>query len=430
VLCVRISWRLAAVTAALALSACSAGPAKTGPSAPPRPSSAVPLPQATPASSALTVARGSPGCSTATGHGAQLPASDVTMSRVPGDPFGVAVTANGRWSFVSSPSGSVSVLAISGSGAPRLVRQIPVPQALGVAITPDGRYLLAASLTGAVVIDVARAETGAPHEVLGTLRSPQTRGRRLGGGGGAIEVAVSPDGRFAFASLEYSGEIAVFNLQQALASGFRTTGFVGDIPTGIAPVGMAVSPDGRWLYATSEVEAQRPAHRRGLLGAQGTLSVISLSKAETGPAHSAVATVTAGCSPVRVVTSADGSTVWVTARESDRLLAFSAARLLSDPARSLIASVEVGEAPVGLALVDGGQRIVVADSNRFGFGGAASSLAVVNVAAALAGKPALAGYLRAGGFPRQMALEPDGRTLLVTDFSSGQLEVVRVAGLP
>jgi hypothetical protein len=54
----------------------------------------------------------------------------------------------------------------------------------------------------------------------------------------------------------------------------------------------------------------------------------------------------------------------------------------------------------------------------------------VNVAAALAGKPALLGYLRAGGFPRQMALEPDGRTLLVTNFNSRQLESVSVAGLP
>jgi hypothetical protein len=55
---------------------------------------------------------------------------------------------------------------------------------------------------------------------------------------------------------------------------------------------------------------------------------------------------------------------------------------------------------------------------------------VVNVAAAVAGRPALAGYLPAGGFPRQMALEPDGRTLLVTNFASGQLELVRVASLP
>ena len=122
--------------------------------------------------------------------------------------------------------------------------------------------------------------------------------------------------------------------------------------------------------------------------------------------------------------------VWVTARESDRLLGFSAARLRTDPAHSLIASVEVGEAPVGLALVDHGSRIVVADSNRFGAAGAASSLAVVDVAAALAGRPALLGYFPAGGFPREMALEPADRTLLVTNYSSQQVEAVDVAGLP
>ena len=32
--------------------------------------------------------------------------------------------------------------------------------------------------------------------------------------------------------------------------------------------------------------------------------------------------------------------------------------------------------------------------------------------------------------PRQMALEPDGRVLLVTDFSSQQLETVSVTSLP
>ena len=143
-----------------------------------------------------------------------------------------------------------------------------------------------------------------------------------------------------------------------------------------------------------------------------------------------VATVDAGCSPVRVITSPDGRVVWVTARGSDRLLGFSAARLLTDPGHALIASVEVGEAPVGLALVDGGSRIVVADSNRFSARRAspASSLAVVR-RVALA-QPALLGYLPAGGFPREMALEPDGRTLLVTNFSSGQLEAVGVADLP
>jgi DNA-binding beta-propeller fold protein YncE len=133
---------------------------------------------------------------------------------------------------------------------------------------------------------------------------------------------------------------------------------------------------------------------------------------------------------VRVVTSASGGTVWVTARESDMLLGFAASRLGADPSHSLIARVRVGEAPVGLALVDDGQRVVVADSNRFQRRGATASLAVVNAAAALGGKPALAGYLPAGGFPRQMVLEPGGRTLLVTNFGSRQLETVNVANLP
>jgi len=289
------------------------------------------------------------------------------------------------------------------------------------------RYLLVAEGAGAVVLSVPATEQGAGNAVLGTVSSGRAG---QAAGGGAIEVAVSPDGRFAFASLETSGVIAVFDLQRALASHFRTSGLVGDIPMGLAPVGMAVSPDGDWLYATSE---QNPAQRSGpgsAVGGQGSLSVISLRKAETDPAHSVVSRVDAGCSPVRVITSASGGTVWVTARESDMLLGFSAARLRGDPSHSLVARVRVGEAPVGLALVDGGQRIVVADSNRFQRAGSTASLAVVNVAAALAGKPALAGYLPAGGFPRQMVLEPGGRTLLVTNFDSRQLETVNVANLP
>jgi 6-phosphogluconolactonase (cycloisomerase 2 family) len=79
-------------------------------------------------------------------------------------------------------------------------------------------------------------------------------------------------------------------------------------------------------------------------------------------------------------------------------------------------------------LVRGGTRIVVADSNRFGAAGATSSLAVVNVAPGR--EPALLGYLAAGLFPREMALEPGGKTLLVTNYDSGQLESVNITTLP
>ena len=243
---------------------------------------------------------------------------------------------------------------------------------------------------------------------------------------GAIEVAVTPDGRLAFASLEYSADIAVFDLHRALTRGFGPADYLGLIPAGLAPVGLAVSPDGRWLYSTSEV-ARNSTNPQA---SDGTLSVISVRRAAHDPARSVVATVLAGCQPVRVITSADGSVAWVTARGSNAVLGFSTALLRSRPSRALIARVAVGTAPVGLALVDGGRRIVVADSNRFQVAGATSSLAVVRVPAALAGRPALAGLLRAGRFPRDMALEPGGRVLLVACFASGQVEVVHVPGLP
>jgi DNA-binding beta-propeller fold protein YncE len=415
----------AVATAVIAIAACSAGsrPA-AGRSAAPASGRA-----GSPASAAPAVATvGRPGCSTAAAPGPALRTVRTSMESVPGTPFGVAVTADGRWSFVALPgNGAVGVYRIGGSALPSLARQVHAgEQPLGEALTRDGRYLLAADgAGGAAVISVGRAEQGGSGALLGTLNDPA--------GGGAIEVAVSPDGRFAFVSLEGSAAIAVFNLRQALTWGFGASDFVGTIPVGLAPVGLAVSPDGRWLYATSEIAPgarPSPGTRGSRPGTQGTLTVISLRRAETDPAGSVVSTVLAGCSPVRVITSADGGVVWVTARESDRLLGFSAARLLTDPAHSVVASVQVGEAPVGLALADHGTRIVVADSNRFQATGASSSLALVSVPAALAGRPALTGYLPAGGFPREMALEPDGTTLLVANFMSQQLEAVSVAGLP
>lgn len=357
----------------------------------------------------------------ATGHAPKLTQVKTVLTKVPFPPFGLSALPDGRWDLVADAGrASVAVFANRASGVPKLIRQIPLGRsvaALGTHLTPDGKYLLVADgRTGADVVSVSKALRGGKGAVLGTLSA-------TGVGGGAIEVTTSLDGRFAFVSLEGRQALAVFNLHRALTKGFGRADFVGLIPVGIAPVGLAVSPNGRWLYATSE----NAAHRNSDIG---TLSVINLRTAESHPAKSVVTTVNAGCEPVRVITSASGAAVWVTARASDALLGFSAARLISAPRKALVAVVRVGTAPVGLALVDSGSRAVVADSNRFGVSGATSSLAVVNVRRALAGRQALVGYLRAGGFPREMAVLPGRHTLLVGNFDSEQIESVDTAELP
>jgi DNA-binding beta-propeller fold protein YncE len=339
---------------------------------------------------------------------------------VSGPPFGIAATPDGRWSFVDLVGGRVALFSDAGF-IPRLVRTITLPQdAVGSSLTPDGRYLLVADgADGATVVSVARAEAGASHAVLGTLRTG-----KHGTGGGAIEVISSSDGEYAFVSIEYGAGVAVYNLHAALGDGFTSTSYVGSVPLGEAVVGLALSPDGRELYATSELAAGRQH-----AGPGGTLSVISVRDAERNPARSVLANVPAKNSPVRVAVAPDGSVVWVTARGSNQLLAFSAKQLRADPGRALLASVRVGAAPVGLALFDAGRRLIVADSNRFAVPGARADLSVVDAAAALAHRPAVLGTVPAGCFPREMAPEPNGDTMLVSNFGSAQLEAVDLTTL-
>jgi DNA-binding beta-propeller fold protein YncE len=121
----------------------------------------------------------------------------------------------------------------------------------------------------------------------------------------------------------------------------------------------------------------------------------------------------------------------VTASDSNALLGFDAAKLISGSPDALIARVPVGQLPLGLVFARSGTRIVVADSDRDKHPGSASNLAVVDVSKALAhDDSALLGYVRSGETPRQFALTQHGSTLLVTNTDSGQLQTLSVKQLP
>ncbi|HEX9622893.1 MAG TPA: hypothetical protein VF979_00835, partial [Streptosporangiaceae bacterium] len=362
-----------------------------------------------------TTAVAIPGCTTDIAPGKQLHVHSA-MVQLNGKPFGVAVTPDGHDSFVTLGD-SIAVLKNGAGLAPQPAQTIPAAGAKkGMAFTPNGQFMVAAADPGATVIDVAQAEAGSTTPIRGSLTSPNGRG--------AIGVAISPDSKFAFVIFQSSQNMGVFRLQAALTHGFSPADFVGYVPFNLQPVGIASSKDHNWLYVTGiePGNSDNPG--------QGELYAVSVHRAESHPSASAIRHRTsAGCSPARVVTSADGKYLWVTTRQSDSLLGFSAAKLLTDPGHALIARVAVGANPIGLTLASHGDRIVVADSNLNNIG--TSNLAVVDVAKALHhDKGALLGYIGSGTTPRQFAVEPGGQTLLVTDNGSGQLQAIRVADLP
>ena len=376
---------------------------------------------------------------------AQAISPTLQQLSLPGSPFAVTSTPDGRYAFASL-SGATSGIAIikQDRTSASLVSVLATGGgAWGLTVTRDGRYLLdtvqppTSSVTpeGVQIIDIRKAIAGAPGAILGTVPT--------GAGSGPIEVALSNDGRYAFATNEDNETVSVINFRKAVASGGAASSLVGNIPVEQLPVGIAFSPDGRYAYVSNEAaNPTDPGYSPTACntptgigtgttpGPAGTLTVVDLRKAERDPARSVRASVYAGCSPVRVVLSKDGRVAWVTARAEDDVLAFSTRRLLGDPSHARLSTTPVGVAPVGIQLFDHDRLIAVADSNRFTTG-QAGSVSILDYRKALhgGGASATVGTFASGDFPRQWGLSEDGRTLYLTEFSSNILGIFPVSDL-
>jgi DNA-binding beta-propeller fold protein YncE len=318
--------------------------------------------------------------------------------------------------------GELAVMAVRRT-APRLLRTVTLPApiggASGMALTHDGKLLLVASESATAVVSVSKLEHGARDPAVGILRDS---------GAGQYQVTVSGDDRYAFVTDETSGGLSVFDLAVARQNGFSAPGVaVGIVHLDRGAIGVAIAPDGARVYVTT----------LGGYGPLGQLWVIDARRAEHGAGQPAVlAHAAAGCQPVRVALSPDGQTAWVTALQSDALLGFSTAALEHRPSRALRAVVRVGSQPVGLLLLDHGRVAIVADSNRFSNMPGASAkgrsprISVVSTADALAGRPAVAGYLPAALFPRDLGYDRATGQILIANFRSGTVELLHAPALP
>jgi DNA-binding beta-propeller fold protein YncE len=361
----------------------------------------------------------------------------ITHIELPGSPFEPIPTNDGCWIFVSlvstkSEPGRVAVLKRD-EGVISLARTVPVKGGpTGMVITHDGKILIAATGDGVAFLDSQRLISGSGSPVLGYWTEGTEAGR--------VYVNVTSNDEYLFVSDEAIRTVTVINLAAARASGFNKF-TVGTIPVGIGPIALTFSRDERYLYTTSQVmpkESDWPVECRPEFNQdappdhpQGAVVVVDVSLAKTQPLRSVVATVKAGCNPVRLVTSPNGDVAYVTARGDHSLLAFDTKKLLSDPTHALIGKVRVGTAPVGVGVIEDGGKVVVTNSNRF-LGGAddRQTLVVVDPSKLADGTAAILGTIPAGGFPREIRLTADRLTLLLTNFASRTLELINLQQLP
>jgi len=263
---------------------------------------------------------------------------------------------------------------------------------------------------------------------------------------GSQAVAVSSDGKYAFVSNEYGvaagakteGNIGVVALAYDSNGNVNGGTLLGQISTGgTAIAGMLLSPDGTRLYVTSEIAASSSQGagsnpvltRTGCVqqtgvasNINGLLTVINVATAEMSPGSSAIlAIVNAGCSPVRMAETANGSTLWVAIRGDNRVLAFSTGMLELRPDNALLGYADTGgTAPVGIALLNSDNLLAVANSNRFNAG-------IANAAILSVAYPSAASVVQTittGLFPREVTTGPDDATLYLTNYDSNTLEVI------
>ena len=396
------------------------------------------------ASGTATVSVAAASAPSVTAQSTDLLISGHAFSAIPVGPnVLVSVTNNG-----SAGSQATGVDVFDAASPTQLSLQCiqPISPVSALGLAPTGANLaVAAEASGVDVLNLS-ATTGACKS--GETLIPQTTGSS---DPGTFDLATTADGKYAFVANEYGvvaqdsaganipGNVAVVALSYD-ASGELTSGKVlGQFSTGGGDIaGVTLSPDGTRLYVTSEVAQPGPtvsatanttlAHGGCTQAAgsppttYGLLSVIDVAKVEAAPTSAAIiATVAAGCSPVRIVETRDDQVIWVAARGDNNVLAFSTHMLESDPDDALLGYGNTGgTAPVGLQLLHNQQLLAVANSNRF----ASPDIGNMTIMNAVPVNPTVLTTVAATYFPRNLSVASDDATLYLTDYDGGKVQII------
>lgn len=186
-------------------------------------------------------------------------------------PFGIAISPDGASAWVTHLGPAVTVIDVATNTVTDI---IPLPDSGGVtdiAITPDGAFAYVPLSTGdaVAVIDTATRTV---------LTSIPVSERPAG-------VAITPDGANAYITNVRSDTVAVIDV--------AANAIVATVPVGEAPTGIAITPDGESAWVLNQLS--------------GDISVIETA------GNTVLATITGdGDTPIDVAISPDGAFAYVT----------------------------------------------------------------------------------------------------------------------
>lgn len=328
-----------------------------------------------------------------------------------------------------------------------------------IALSEDGENAyVASSRSDAIAIFARNKRTGTLLQRSGTDGCIAAKGSggcaKAIGLDGPNSVALSPDGRYLYATSRNSSSVTAFRRNRstgALSQLRGAAGCVSGLPvpgcgTGRALVGpdvLALSPDGRNVYVGSFLGNAlavfaRSASTGALTQPEGTAGCIAAS------ATSSCATALGLEAPEGMAVSADGTSVYVASALSNALVAFARDTSTGTLAQATDGSGCIVESPLtgcstGVQLSGANAVAVSSDDDDVYvtslFSDSVTAFSRSNSPAALAQKPGTAGcliYLRAAGCsfgralsaPEGLAISPDGTSVYAAAFATGAIAVL------
>jgi DNA-binding beta-propeller fold protein YncE len=262
-------------------------------------------------------------------------------------PVAAQATGNVYVTNAAGNANTVSQYAIGADGAlsslnPATIATDSFPH--GIAVTPDGKSAYVANSTN-FGFGSGTVSQYSIDPLSGALwpKTPAT----LAAGGFPVGIAVTPDGRSAYVTNEFSGTVSQYSIDPA--SGALSPKTPETVAAGPSPVAVATTPDGKSAYV-----ANSP------FPGPGSVSQYNIDPVTGRLSPKTPATIAAGREPTAVAVNPDGKSVYVTNGADDTVAEYNIAPTSGALSLKTPATVQASTFPVGIGVTPGGKSAYVA----------------------------------------------------------------------